>query len=160
MTTNAEGLESLAYVTQEADEANPDAGQRQDAKADQVDSDQAEQSARDWAMLMFMVGGFATMIAPELKPIYAEDRCLTWGRHANQVATKYGWNSPSGMPEIALLGSTITIMAPTIYLVRAKLRDAKAEGMVAKVGAWWRNRQARKAAPGAAPAAETAQAAG
>ena len=153
MSANAEGLESLAYATQEADQANPDAAERQAAQSEATDADQAEQSARDWAMIMFMVGGFATMIAPELKPVYAEDRCLTWGRHANQVAVKYGWNSPAGMPELALLASTLTIAVPTVILVRAKLKDAKAEGMIAKAGAWWRNRQTRKAG-GAAPGAE------
>ena len=154
MTTDQQSpaarLENLASLTQDVDNDNPSAEQRQAEQKQAEQATAAEQGAKDWGMLMYTVGGFACMIAPELKPVYSQDRCLTWGAHANQVAEKYGWNGMTAMPELALIACTVTFAAPTWMLVRARLQDLKdsKEGTwLEKMGAWWRNRKAGKAAP-------------
>jgi hypothetical protein len=142
-------LEALADMVDEVEQSTPSPEARQAQAEQQKDADSAEQGARDWALMMFTLGGMACMIEPELKQVYAEDRCLNWGAHANQVAIKYGWGGPSNMPELALLASTATFFVPTYFLLRAKLaqvREGKATGLMAKVGVWWRARRARREA--------------
>ncbi len=142
-------LESLAAMTQEADAANPSAEQQQEAAAEAAAVSESEAAARQWAILMFTIGGFAQMIEPELKQIYSEDRCLAWGVNANAVAEKYGINSPSAMPELALIVSTAGFFVPTVFVVRAKIKEAKdgsgPASWIAKIGLWWRTRRARRA---------------
>ncbi len=154
----AERLEALGSMVDELDGANPDPAQQQaeqqaqEAEAARVS--ESELAARQWGMLMFTIGGMACMVAPDLRPVYSEERCFMWGQQANAVAEKYGWNGPSRMPELALLASTAGFAVPTFFAVRAQIdaaRDGKGPaGWLAKAGIWWRTRKARKAAATAA----------
>lgn len=152
---DADKLNALGSMTQETDAENPDP-QQQAEQARQAQAEQASvQAARQWGMLMFTLGGFAQMIAPELKPVYSQERCMEWGEQANAVAEKYGWTGPAAMPELALIASTAGFAVPTYLVIRQKLEQAKAakDGSVAeKVAAWWHNRKARKAGAAAAAA--------
>jgi hypothetical protein len=140
-------LEQLASMTKEADAANPSAEQQQHQQQEAEQATAADIAAKQWGMLMFTVGGFACMIAPELKQVYAEERCFAWGQQANAVAEKYGWNGPTAMPELALLASTAGFAIPTYFLIRDKMTTAqKGTGpasWAARVGLWWRTRKAR-----------------
>jgi hypothetical protein len=157
--TSEDRLAGLGSMTKEVDEANPTAEQQQAAQQQAEAISAAEQGAREWGILMFTVGGFATMIAPELKPIYSQERCLEWGQHAHNVCHKYGWTGPSNMPEVALLASTIGFALPSYMVISAKLRDLKASKdgtWLEKAAAWWRNRKGRKAAAAPQPVQEGA----
>lgn len=162
MTTDTmEGLEALAGMTAAVDGANPSPEQQQDSQREQAAASEAEQGAQQWGMLMFTVGGFAQMLAPELKPVFSEDRCFHWGQQANAVAKKHGWATPDNMPELALLASTIGFAVPTFFLVREKISQAR-EGQgpaswIAKAGLWWRTRKARKAGAAMAEPQQAAQ---
>lgn len=148
-TDPANRLEALAGMTQEADAANPSAEQQQATATQQAQISEAEAGARQWGILMFTIGGFCQMIAPELKPVYSEDRCYAWGQTANAVSEKYGWNGPSAMPELALIASTAGFFVPTYLVVRGKLEQAKAakDGTLSeKIGLWFANRKAKRAA--------------
>lgn len=142
-------LEQLASMTQEADAANPSAEQVQQQAAQVEQATAAEIAAKQWGMMMYTVGGFACMIAPELKQVYSEERCFAWGQQANVVAEKYGWNGPSSMPELALIASTAGFAVPTFFILREKIAAAKngagPAGWAARVGLWWRTRKAKKA---------------
>jgi hypothetical protein len=144
---NAQRLEQLANMTQEADAANPSTEQQQQQQKQAEEATAADIGAKQWGMLMFTVGGFACMVAPELKQVYSEDRCFAWGQQANAVAEKYGWNGPSAMPELALIASTAGFMVPTYFLIREKIATAKdgkgPDRWLARVGLWWRTRKAR-----------------
>lgn len=147
-------LEQLANMTQEADAANPSAEQQQQQAQEIEQATAADIAAKQWGMLMYTIGGFACMIAPELKPVYAEDRCFAWGQQANNVAEKYGWNGPSAMPELALIASTAGFFVPTWIVIKQKLEQAKAakDGSIGeKLAAWWQHRKAKRAASQAAP---------
>jgi hypothetical protein len=151
MTTETEkALDALAGMTQATDAANPSQEEQAQQASQQAEQSARDQGARDWGMLMYTVGGFACMIAPELKPVYSEDRCFQWGQQANAVGEKYGWNGPSAMPELALLASTVGFAVPTYFLIKAKIQEAKTSGgpsgWMAKMGLWWRTRKARAAA--------------
>lgn len=142
-------LEALAGMTQEADAANPSAEQQQQAAAQQAQASQADAAAKQWGMLMYTIGGFAQMIAPELKPVYSEERCFSWGQQANAVAEKYGFNGTSAMPELALIASTAGFFVPTWLMIKQRLSQAKAvkDGtLVEKLAAWWQHRKATRAA--------------
>lgn len=144
-----EQLEALAGMTAETDAANPDAATQQAAAEEQAQASESEVGARAWGMVMFTIGGFAQMLAPELKPVYTEDRCHAWGQQAQAVAEKYGWTGPSAMPELALIASTAGFAVPTFLLIRQKVEQAKAakDGtLLEKLGAWWAHRKAQKAA--------------
>jgi hypothetical protein len=142
-------LKALGSMTDETDAANPDPEQQARAAEREQQATASDIAAKQWGMLMFTVGGFAQMIAPELRPVYSEERCFAWGQQANAVAEKYGWNGPSAMPEIALIASTAGFLVPTWLVLRQKVEQAKAakDGTLAeKLAAWWHNRKARKAA--------------
>lgn len=150
-THDASRLEALAAMTAETDADNPSPEQQQAEAAEQAAASEAEQSAKQWGMLMFTIGGFAQMIAPELKPVYSEERCFAWGQQANAVAEKWGWGGPSAMPELALIASTAGFAVPTYFLIRQRMKEAT-EGKgpatwLAKVGLWWRTRKARSGKP-------------
>lgn len=142
-----QSLEALKGMAAEVDAANPDPAQ-QAAQEEQAKAAQAEEGeARDWGLLMYSVGGFACMIAPDLKPLYSEERCMEWGRCANVVSKKYGFSAARFGPELALFGSTVSFAVPTFFAVRAKIAEARkpgAQGWMAKVGLWWRSRGARR----------------
>lgn len=144
-----EKLEALGDLTQQVDAENPDPAQRQAEAQQAAEEAQSDVNAKQWGMLMYTVGGFAQMIAPELKPVYSEERCYQWGQQANAVAEKYGLNGPSVMPEIALIASTAGFAVPTYLLIRAKLetaKEAKEGTLLQKMGLWWRMRKARRQA--------------
>ena len=142
-------------MTRETEGANPDPAAAQAEQAAQAKASEADMAAKQWGMLMFTVGGFCQMIAPELRQVYTEERCFAWGQQANAVAEKYGWNGPSAMPELALLASTAGFVVPTFFLMREKIRAAQQgntpAGLAAKVGMWWRTRKAAAAAKGKGP---------
>jgi hypothetical protein len=143
-----EQLEALGGMVDEMEAANP-SQEHQQAQAEQAAAEaQADQGARQFGMLMFTIGGFAQMIAPELKPVYSEERCYQWGQQAQAVADKYGWSGPSAMPELALIASTAGFAVPTYLVLRSKIEQAKAvrEGtLVEKLAAWWQHRKAQRA---------------
>lgn len=149
------GLAALAAVTRETDEANPSPEQRQAQQQEQEQASAAEQGAREWGQLMFLFGGAVTMVAPELKPCYSEERCMQWGGAANAVAEKYQWNSPA-IPELTLAACTLSFVVPTFLVLREKARavtEAKNAGAFGKLVLWWRARRAAKAGQEPAPAA-------
>lgn len=145
-------LDALAGMTQQTDAANPSQEEQAQAAQQQAQQTEADVAAKQWGMLMYTVGGFAQMIAPELKQVYSEERCFQWGQQANSVAEKYGWNGPSAMPELALIASTAGFAVPTYFLIRAKVQEAQKgngpQSWLAKAGIWWRTRKARAAATG------------
>lgn len=149
-------LEALAGMTTETDAEHPDP-QEQARQAEQAaQASESEAGARAWGMVMFTVGGFAQMLAPELKPVYSEERCFQWGQQAQAVAEKYGWTGPSTLPELALIASTAGFAVPTYLVIRQKVEHAKAakDGTMAeKLSAWWQHRKAQRAAAKAAAAA-------
>jgi hypothetical protein len=152
-------LEALGSMTAEVDQANPTPEQQAEQEAEAVAMTESEAAAKSWGMIMFTVGGMATMIAPELRPLYSQERCFEWGQAANAVAEKHGLKGPGNMPEITLLASTLTFAVPTFFAVREKLADAR-DGKgpatwVSKVGLWWRTRKARKQAAAMAKAGIT-----
>ena len=147
-------LEQLAGMSQETDQANPSAEQQQQAAQEIEQASAADIAAKQWGMLMFTIGRFACMIAPELRQVYAEERCFAWGQQANNVAEKYGWNGPSAMPELALIASTAGFFVPTWIVIKQKLEQAKAakDGSIGeKLAAWWQHRKAKRAASQAPP---------
>lgn len=159
---DAQKLQALEGMTTETDAENPDPNEqaRQAEQAEQATA--SDLAAKQWGMLMFTVGGMAQMIAPELRPVYSEERCFAWGQQANAVAEKHGWNGPSAMPEIALIASTAGFLVPTFLVIRQKVEQAKAakDGTLAeKLAAWWQHRKA-KAAAKRAPAGEVVAEAG
>lgn len=135
-------LESLAGLTQDFDQDNPTPQQAQ-AQAQQAQAAQlADEGARDWGMVMFTVGGLVCMVAPELHPIYSEDRCLTWGKHMHQVSEKYNWGSPKNAPELALVAASVSFVVPTYLVINAKVQEAKAakKSVWAGLFYWWKRR--------------------
>lgn len=146
-----DGLAALAGQTAMTDAANADpmAPQAGAPVARTVEEDKAEQGAKEWGRIMFVIGGVVTMVAPELKPIYAEDRCFAWGLHAHAVADKYKWNL-APMPEIALAAATLSVAVPTLLVLREKakaIKEARDAGPFARLVLWWRHRKAGKAQP-------------
>lgn len=144
-------LEALRPMTKETEDANPDPAQAQAEQAEQAKASQADMSAKQWGMLMFTIGGACQMIAPDLKHVYTEQACFQWGQAANLVAEKYGWNGPSSMPEIVLIGSTLGFAIPSYLMMKASIKQAQAPNspasLAAKIGLWWRTRKVRKPAP-------------
>lgn len=160
------GLEALGGMTAEVDKDNPDpaktAAQKEQSDQAQAAADAALSGAKSWGMLMFTVGGFAQMIAPELRTLYTEERCFDWGQSAYAVAKKYGWDKPDMLPELALAGSTLGFAVPTFLLVRERIKAAREGGgpvgWAEKLGLWWRTRKARKMATAAVDPRRTAPA--
>ncbi len=142
-------LEALADMTATVDAENPSMEARQQEAAEVAAATESEIAAKQWGMFMFTLGGFAQMLAPELKPVYSEERCFAWGQQANAVAEKYGWNGPSAMPEVALIASTAGFFVPSWLVIKQKLSDHKEakEGTLAgKLALWWRHRKAQREA--------------
>lgn len=152
-------LAALAGLTQSTDAENLSSEQVQQAAEQQQQISESEKSAQEWGILMFTAGGFACMIAPELKPVYSQERCLDWGRSVTSVCEKYGLTGMAAMPEIALIVSTAGFALPSYFAIKAKISEAK-EGKgpnswLAKVGLWWRTRKARAPAMPTGPAHAT-----
>lgn len=150
-------LEALGNLTAKVDAENPTPEQQAEQEQQAQEITEAEAAAKSWGMVMFTMGGMACMIAPELRPVYSQERCFEWGQNAHAVAEKYGLSGPKNMPEMALLASTVTFALPTFFAVREKLAEARdgkgPANWLTKVGLWWRTRKARKQAQAAAKAA-------
>lgn len=157
-TASAQRLEALAEMARGVDAENPSAESRQEQAAQAEAISLEDANAKAWGMVMFTVGGFVQMVAPELKPVYTEDRCFAWGKQAGAVAKKYGWDGPSTMPELALIASTLGFAVPTYLVIKGKLADQKEsqEGtLLGKLRLWWKHRKAAKAGPPATPPGAT-----
>lgn len=146
--TEGGGLEALGSLTQATDAANPSPEQQAAEAQKATQAADAEKAAVEWGRIMFTVGGFACMIEPALKQVYTEEACVDWGRHAQVVAKKYGWDSPKKVPELALIASTFGFAFPTFFMIRDRIRairEGKApESWLNKVGLWWRTRKVRR----------------
>jgi hypothetical protein len=145
-------LESLAGLTQQVDAdalGGVPGGQPGAPGAQAAPEAPEDQGAKEWGMLMFTVGGMLQMVAPDLRAVYTEERCFEWGRCADVVAQKHGWNAPTNSPELALLASTISFAVPTVIGVRQRLAQAKAlEGtLLGRLVGWWRGRKAKGQTP-------------
>lgn len=141
-----ERLNALGGMTSDFEQDNPTPEQAQ-AQASQAQAQAAAlDGARDWGMMMFALGGLVCMAAPELQPIYSEDRCVTWGKHMHQVSEKYGWGSPSNAPEFGLAAASIGFAVPTYLVLAAKIQEAKAakKSIMSGLFYWWKHRKTAK----------------
>ena len=133
-------LEALGKLTQDFESDNPTPEQEQAQAGEQQAQASAEDGARDWGILMFTVGGLVCMVAPELRPIYTDDRCYAWGQQMQLVGEKYGWNAPSNSPELGLIASTIGFAVPTFMVLRQKIAEARAAKKSIAGGLFWLGR--------------------
>lgn len=136
-------LEALADMTADVDSANP-TPEQQRANADAArEAQQSEDGAREWGVMLYSIGSMLTMVAPELKAVYSEDRCLQWGHHMHLVAEKRGWNAPAHSPEFALLMVSVSFVVPTLAIVPAKIRELRKQqnSFVGRVATWWQRRK-------------------
>jgi hypothetical protein len=146
---SAEKLEGLSGLVGEADAVggptHEQAEQMAEATADEL-------AAKEWGGIAWAVGGFLSMMAPELKAVYTEERCLAWGATVVPVAKKYGWDGTTRFPELALCVSTMSLAVPTFFVIRARLAEdggkpgQEQTGLMGAVRKWWRNRRAAQAA--------------
>lgn len=149
MDNPLERLDALGRMAEEVDAANP-SPQQQQAQDKQAKEEVAlDAAAKSWGMIPYSLGGTLAILAPELREVYTEKACYEWGMAAAAVSKKYGWDSPEGMPELALAAATIGFALPSVVIVSGRLkqlREGKVEGWLGKVGVWWRARKAKKAA--------------
>lgn len=106
-------------------EADAQGGPTPEQQQEQQQAQDMEAGAREWGAIAYMIGGALSMLAPELKPVYTEDRCLAWGTSVMPVAEKYGWNGPGSIPELGLAISTLGFAVPTALIIRSKLAELK-----------------------------------
>jgi hypothetical protein len=142
-------LEALGTLTAEVDAANPTPEAVAAQEAEEKAVEQVNAAARSWGMIPYSIGGTLAILAPELRQVYTEEACYEWGKAAAAVSTKYGWDGPDDMPELALITASMGFAVPSFFIVRDKmreLREGKATGLLAKIGVWWRDRKAKKAA--------------
>lgn len=121
---DAAKLEALEGLVHEVDTEGPPTAE---AQAEAQAADAAEDGAREWGMIVYVVGNGLSMIAPELRQVYTEDACMTWGRSMMPVAEKYGWNNPTSIPELGLIVASATLAVPSFLAVRERVRQVKAE---------------------------------
>lgn len=148
-------MEALGAIVDEADAAGgPTPEQAEQVAAEAV----ADQGAREWGVLAYTIGNALSMFAPELRQVYTEDACLAWGRSVVPVAEKYGWAGTGKVPELGLILSTVGLVAPTVIVIRHRLKNPEADkgGMLSSLRAWWREKRAKKAAEVVRAAAEKA----
>lgn len=153
---DANKLDALEGLVSEVDGEGPPTPEQQEQ---QKVENEAEEGARQWGAIVFMVGNAAAMIAPDLRQIYTEDACMNWGRSMMPVANKYGWNSPASVPELGLIIATAGLAVPSFFAIRARLQALKEGkekgGWLASVRDWWNSRRAKSApAPAEAAAAD------
>lgn len=144
---DAQKLDALEGLVHEVDGEGPPTAEQQEQASAETELDQA---AREWGSIVYMIGHAAAMVAPELRQVYTEDACMNWGRAMVPVASKYGWDGPSNVPELGLLIATAGLVVPSVFAVRARLqalREGKPTGWLASVRDWWQQRKAAKAAP-------------
>lgn len=152
-------LQGLDNIVSEADAmGGPTPEQAQEAQAQQAQN----VAAMEWAAIAYTIGGALAILAPELREkVYTVEACNAWGESAAAVAEKYGWNGPSNVPELGLLMATMGLAVPSVIVIRHRIKSAKAEdadkgGVLEKIKAWWRDKQAAKAAAVAARSAQHA----
>lgn len=145
---STEKLEGLSGLVGEADAVG---GPTPEQVEQQAEATADEMAAREWGGIAWSVGGFLSLMAPELKQVYTEERCLAWGATVVPVAKKYGWDGVSRFPELALCVSTMALAVPTFFVIRARLTEdgkpgQEQGGVMGALRKWWRNRRAAKAA--------------
>lgn len=126
---DATKLEALADTTAAIDAEiigglTPDEQAAQDAADEET---AAEDNARQWGMIAYTIGGALGMLCPELRKVYTDDACMTWGRAVVPVADKYGWGEPANIPEFGLAIATLGLAVPSVLAVRERLRQLKAD---------------------------------
>jgi hypothetical protein len=86
--------------------------------------------AKTWAQIPFMLGGMLAMAMPELKQVYTEAACMTWGQGMAAVSDKYGWDAGETIsrwaPEFMLVAASMPLLVPTVRAVKARAEAAKA----------------------------------
>lgn len=121
---------TLDGLVSEVDSQGPPTPEQQEQQAQEQRQAEAaiaaEEEAKEWGMIAYMVGGGLSMIAPELQQIYTEDKCIGWGRTVVPVSQKYGWSGPGSIPELGLALSTLGLAVPTYLVVKTKLAELKA----------------------------------
>lgn len=122
-------FEALAGLVAEVDAAGPATPEQVEA---QTAADTLDTQAREWGAIAYTVGGALAMLAPELKQVYTEDACFSWGRSAAVVAEKHGWGGPGDVPEIGLLISTAGLAVPSYLAIRMRLKQLKAQQLAAQ----------------------------
>lgn len=141
-------LEALGPMVKQIEMDNPSPESQQAAQQQAENISQAEEGARDWGMQIYALGSMFCMIAPELRPVYSQERCIEAGASMHLVCKKYGWSGPGNLPELVLLASIISLGVPTWLILKQKIEDLKTKNdgsVAAKLGAWWRNRGAKPA---------------
>ena len=146
MNEDTSRLESLGSMTQEFEKDNPTPELAKKMQEEERVEGLSEQGAREWGVMLFSVGGMITMIAPELKPVYSEERCFQWGQHMQNVCQKYGWTGPSHSPEFGLLMASVTFLLPTISVLPAKIKEArqKQNSVLGRIVLWWQKKRGIK----------------
>lgn len=92
--------------------------------------------AQAWAALPAMFGGILAMAMPELRDVYKEEACATWGAAMVPVAHKYGWSADALIgPEAGLVLASVPLAVGTFAAVRAYKARAAAEAKAAEGGA-------------------------
>lgn len=115
-------MDALDAVVSEVDAQG---GPTPEQQAEQQQQQTMQDGAREWGMIMFMIGGGLAMIAPELRKVYTEEACAAWGASVMPVSEKYGWDGPGSIPEVGLAISTIGLAVPSVLAIRAKLAELK-----------------------------------
>lgn len=117
-------LDALDGRIDEIEAMSPEAQEAQKKAAQAVD--QADEQAREWGAIAYMIGGALSILAPELKAVYTEAACMKWGEAVVPVSQKYGWDGPAGVPEIGLFIASAGLAVPSYMVIRAKLAQIKA----------------------------------
>jgi len=112
-------MDALAGLVSEVDAAGPATPEQQEAQAQ---AQRSEDAAREWGVIAFTIGGALSMLAPELRQVYTEEACLSWGQSAATVADKYGWDGPGAVPEVGLLIATAGLAIPSYLAVSARIK--------------------------------------
>jgi hypothetical protein len=113
------------------------AGQEADAAAAEheaihgADPEPVIDHASSWAQLPFMVGGILSMVLPELRGVYTEEKCYAWGQGMALVADKHGWDAGETMakwgPECMLIAASVPLIVPTVQAIKARQAARKAK---------------------------------
>jgi hypothetical protein len=117
-------FDALTGLVAETDAAGPPTPEQQ---AETTAAAAMDTQAREWGVIAFTIGSALAMLAPELRQVYTEDACYTWGQSAAVVADKYGWNGPGSVPEIGLAIATAGLAIPSYLAIAARLKALKME---------------------------------
>lgn len=124
---DADKLNGLDGLVGEVDAEGPPTPEQ---VQEQQQAQTLENSAREWGLIVYTVGGALAMLAPELRQVYSEDACLRWGESMAPVAEKYGWNNPANVPEFGLALTTLGLAVPTYLIVKTKLEQLREARML------------------------------